>query len=146
VSAAESLRDIDTAAVRSTRLWMGRQRWEQVVAEALPANTAARRTNQRRRREPRHPYRVSCLVRLGENGEMGVYSVDARNISRQGMGFRHDRLVDPDTPCLVALRDSHGCVTLHPAIVRWCAPIEPVGFDTGIEFHHPLQLEALNVR
>jgi hypothetical protein len=135
--------ETDPVPVRSTRLWMGRQRWEQVVAEASPADRPPPAAKPTRRREPRHHYRVSCLIRLGGSGEMGVYAVDTRNISRQGMGFRHDRLVEPDTPCLVALRDPHARVTLHPAIVRWCSPIEPIGFDTGIAFQQPIDLDGL---
>ncbi|MEM1209884.1 MAG: PilZ domain-containing protein [Planctomycetota bacterium] len=143
MSATDLPVDVDASVVRSTRLWMGRQRWEQVVADAVPAKNAARRLNHRRRREPRHPYRVSCLIRLGKDGEMGVYSVDTRNISRHGLGFRHDRPVEPNTPCLIALRDAVGCVTLHAAIVRWCSPLEPVGFDTGVEFDQPVAAELI---
>ncbi|MEM6333372.1 MAG: PilZ domain-containing protein [Planctomycetota bacterium] len=135
--------DLDVPVVRSTRLWMGRQRWDQVVAEADPATAGRRRKLHLRRREPRHPYRVSCLVRIGEDGNLGVYSVDTCNLSRHGLGFRHDRLLDPDTHCLIALRDSSSNVTLHAARVRWCAPIEPVGFDTGLEFEEPINVSVL---
>lgn len=122
---------------------MGRQRWDQVVAEAEPATASKTRRLHLRRREPRHAYRVSCLVRIGEDGDLGVYSVDTRNLSRNGLGFRHDRLLDPETQCLIALRDAGANVTLHAARVRWCAPIDPVGFDIGLEFDEPIDPSAL---
>ena len=120
------------------RLWISDQQWVSLLERI--AREQSDIDGPRRRTEPRHPYHVTCILRLGYPGQTpGTYLVRCRNLSTGGMGFVHSAMLEPGTRCALALQGNGGAGCIVAARIAWCRPIEQV-YDVGVQFDEPIEV------
>ncbi len=160
--------DVEPAVHRpeSARLWIGRRRWDALLADLRHDTPAPNATPggasdaTGHRHHARHAVPLRCILRLAPpdpataNGSHpqaspahGTYLVHARNLGRGGLNFVHDRPLTPGTRATLALQPVRGPGRVLRVAVAWCRPVENGGgepglFHVGLKFDRPLVVGA----
>ena len=150
----------------SARLWIGRRRWDALLADLRHDTSAPNATPggasdaTGHRHHARHAVPLRCILRLAPpdlvtahgphpdaSPAHGTYLVHARNLGRGGLNFVHDRPLNPGTRATLALQPTRGPGRVLPAAVAWCRPVARDGddatlFHIGLKFDRPLVVGA----
>ncbi|MEM7680659.1 MAG: PilZ domain-containing protein [Planctomycetota bacterium] len=136
----------------STRLWLSDQQWLNLLEQARRAEPESIRFQDAaddRRDEPRTEIDFRCILRWGgELQDAGVYAVQARNVSPNGLAFLHTQPIPDHTHCTLALQPPGlpGMITSGRSI--WSRILES-GFghdvyEVGLRFDQAIDLDPFH--